>query len=84
MDLSELTWSYDFGASSVMVSHIRKLESLGYFAEGSAHEPREETVSEVKPNKAIVFEDFLPRDCVCHLILLSLRFCSNSESRCIN
>jgi hypothetical protein len=58
MDPIKLTRSYDFRASLVMVSRIRKLESLGYFGEGSAREPREETVPEANPDKAVVFKDF--------------------------
>jgi hypothetical protein len=43
MDPLESTRSYDFGASTIIVGRLRQLESLGYFAEGSTHEPREET-----------------------------------------
>jgi hypothetical protein len=42
MDPREAARSYDFGASSVTVGHIRQLNTLAYFAKGSAHEPREE------------------------------------------
>jgi hypothetical protein len=31
---------------------------LGYFAEGAAHEPREETVPELADDEGIVFEEF--------------------------
>jgi hypothetical protein len=50
--------SYDFGASSVTVGRIHQLDSLGYFAEGSMHELREETVWEPADDEAIVFEEF--------------------------
>jgi hypothetical protein len=58
VDPCELAWSYDFGASSVMVRHIQQLKSLGYFAKGSACEPGEETVLEPNPNEVVVFEEF--------------------------
>jgi hypothetical protein len=58
MDLHESTRSYDFGASSITLGHIHQLESLRYFVEASAHEPREETVPEPADNEAIVFEEF--------------------------
>jgi hypothetical protein len=58
VDPRELVWRYDFGASSVTVSLIRQLESLGYFDEGSAREPGDWTVPEPNPNEAIVFKEF--------------------------
>jgi hypothetical protein len=58
MDTRELMRSYDFRASSGTVSCIQQLESLGYFAKGSAREPREETVPELNPDEAVVFEEF--------------------------
>jgi hypothetical protein len=60
-DPQELARSYDFGASSVTVSRIRQLESLGYFAEGSACELGEETVPEPNTDEAVVFEEFFAR-----------------------
>jgi hypothetical protein len=58
VDPHESVWSYDFGASTVSVSHIRQLESLGYFAKGSTCELGEETIQELADNMAIVFEEF--------------------------
>jgi hypothetical protein len=57
-DPRELAWSYDFGASSVTVGRIRQLESMGYFAEGLAREPGEETVPEPNTDEVVVFEEF--------------------------
>jgi hypothetical protein len=58
VDPRELARSYDFRASSVMVSRIRQLESLRYFDEGSAREPGEETTPGLNPNEVVVFEEF--------------------------
>jgi hypothetical protein len=55
LDPHEAVRSYDFGASSVTVGRIHQLESLGYFAEGSVHEPGEEIIVELADDKAIVF-----------------------------
>jgi hypothetical protein len=38
IDLRELTWSSDFGASSITIGRIQQQESLGYFAEDSVRE----------------------------------------------
>jgi hypothetical protein len=57
-DTRKLAQSYDFGASSVTVSHIWQLESLGYFVEGSTREPGKETVPEPNIDEATVFEEF--------------------------
>jgi hypothetical protein len=61
VDPHELARSYDFRASLVTVSRIRQLESLGYFVEGSMHEPGEETVTEPKTDEVIIFEEFFCR-----------------------
>jgi hypothetical protein len=58
VDPRESARSYDFGASSVTMGHIRQLESLRYFAEGSARELGEETILEPNDDKVIVFEEF--------------------------
>jgi hypothetical protein len=58
VDPHELTWSYEFRASSVTVGRIRLMESLSYFAEGSTHELGEEIVPEPSSDEAIVFEEF--------------------------
>jgi hypothetical protein len=58
VDPRELARSYDFGSSSVTVGRIQQLESLGYFAEGSTHEPGEETIPEPNTDEAVVFEEF--------------------------
>jgi hypothetical protein len=57
MDPRESAWSYDFGASTITVGHIRQLEALGYFAEGSACEPGEEVVLNPADDESIVFEE---------------------------
>jgi hypothetical protein len=58
VDPCEFAQSYDFGASLVTVGHIRQVESLLYFAEGSTCELGEETVPELNDDEAIVFEKF--------------------------
>jgi hypothetical protein len=58
IDPRELAWSYDFEMSSVTVGRIRQLESLGYFVEGSAREPGEETIPEPNDDEVVVFEEF--------------------------
>jgi hypothetical protein len=58
VDPRELAWSYDFEMSSVTVGRIRQLESLGYFTEGSAREPGEETVPELNDDEVVAFEEF--------------------------
>jgi dimeric dUTPase (all-alpha-NTP-PPase superfamily) len=61
------------------VGHIRQLETLGYFAEGSARELGEETVPEPADDEAVVFEEFFAAGLrmPCHLafteILLKYR-----------
>jgi hypothetical protein len=82
IDPPKPAWSYDFRASSVTVGRIQQLESLVYFAEGSAREPGEETVPE--QNVAIAFEECLLQYYGFHLILLSRRFWSNSRCNCIS
>jgi hypothetical protein len=57
VDLHELAQSYNFGASLVTVGRIRMLESLGYFVEGLAREPRG-SVLEPNTNEVVVFEEF--------------------------
>jgi hypothetical protein len=49
---------YDFGALTITMGRIHQLEALGYFAEGSMHEPGEEVVSDLADDEAIVFEEF--------------------------
>jgi hypothetical protein len=59
-DPLELAWSYEFRASLVTVGCIRQMESLGYFAEGSACEPGEEIVPEPNADESVVFKEFFP------------------------
>jgi hypothetical protein len=40
------------------VDCIWQLETLGYFAEGSAHEPGKEVVPKPADDEAVVFEEF--------------------------
>jgi hypothetical protein len=84
VDLCELARSYGFGALSVMVSHILQLESLRYFAKHSMYEPGERLCRSQTQMKLLSSKSFLLWDCRCRLILLSLRFCSNYGSSCIN
>jgi hypothetical protein len=42
----------------VTVGHIRQLEALGYFAEGSTRESGEEVIPKPAANEAIMFEEF--------------------------
>jgi hypothetical protein len=60
MDPHKSARGYDFRASSFTMGRAHQLESLHYFAKGSAHEPGEETVLELVDNEAIVLELFLP------------------------
>jgi hypothetical protein len=47
-----------FGPSTVTMSRIHEMMDQGYFVEGGARVPGEETIPELDSNKAIVFEDF--------------------------
>jgi hypothetical protein len=58
VDPRKLVRSYEFGASSITVGRIRQMESLGYFAKGSAREPGEEIVPKPNSDEAVVFEEF--------------------------
>jgi hypothetical protein len=58
VDSHESTWSYDFRASTITVGHIRQLEALRYFTEGSTHEPGEETTPKPANDEAVVFKEF--------------------------
>jgi hypothetical protein len=58
VDPHESARSYDFGLSTITVGRIRQLEALRYFAEGSVHEPGEETVPEPADDEVVVFEEF--------------------------
>jgi hypothetical protein len=58
VDPRESSQSYVFGPSIIMVDRVRKMASLGYFAEGTAREPGEEVVLEPIEDEAIVFKDF--------------------------
>jgi hypothetical protein len=84
MDPRKAAQSYDFGASSVTVGRIRQLETLGYFVEGSACEPGEETVLELADDEVVVFEEFSSRGFECHLSWLSPRSCLNIGCNCIS
>jgi hypothetical protein len=46
-----------FGPSTVTVSRIRDMMDQGYFTEGGARAPGEETIPELERNEAIVFEE---------------------------
>jgi hypothetical protein len=84
VDSCELTRSYDFRASSVTVSHIRQLESLGYFAKVWRVSRGRRLCRSQTQTKLLSSKNFLLWDCGCRLILLSLRFYSNSGCSCIN
>jgi hypothetical protein len=84
VDPRELMWSYEFRASLVAVGRIRQIESLGYFAEGSARQPREEIILEPNFDEAVVLKSFSPRDCGCRLIVCSPRFCLSFRCSYIN
>jgi hypothetical protein len=58
VDPREHEQCYDFGASSVIVGRIQQLESLRYFAEGSEHEPGEETIPVPNTNEDVVLKSF--------------------------
>jgi hypothetical protein len=57
VDPHESSRSNDFGPSNVTVGHIRQLEALGYFVEGSTREPGEEVIPKPIVDEAIVFEE---------------------------
>jgi hypothetical protein len=57
VDPHESARNYDFGLSTITVGRIRQLEALRYFAEGSVHEPGEETVPEPADDE-VVFKEF--------------------------
>jgi hypothetical protein len=58
VDPCEAEHSYDLVPSIVTVTHIRKLEALGYFIEGSAREPGEEVILDPGDDEDVVFEEF--------------------------
>jgi hypothetical protein len=78
VDTHELVRSYDFRASSVTVSRIRQLESRARCVNRGRRLCRSQTQT-----KSLSLKNFLLWDCECCLILLSLKFCSNSGSNCI-
>jgi hypothetical protein len=57
VDVVEASRIYCFGPSTVMVSRIREMSSLSYFAEGDACAPREETVPKPVDDEVIVFKE---------------------------
>jgi hypothetical protein len=54
------TRSYYFGPLTVTVNCIREMINRGYFVEGSARAPVEETILEPDSDEAVVFEEFFP------------------------
>jgi hypothetical protein len=52
------TRSCNFDLSTVTVSRIRDMIDHGYFAEGGAHTPGEETIPKPKNDEPIIFEEF--------------------------
>jgi hypothetical protein len=52
------THSYHFGPLTVTISRIREMIANGYFVDGMARMPREETVRKPHADEAIVFEEF--------------------------
>jgi hypothetical protein len=72
-DPRELARSYDFGAHSVAIGHIRQLKSLGYYVEGLAREPGRRLSQSQTPTRPLSFMSFLLQDCRCRLIPLSWR-----------
>jgi hypothetical protein len=55
------TRSYYFGPLTVTVNCIREMINHGYFVEGSARAPVEETILEPDSDEAVVFEEFFFR-----------------------
>jgi hypothetical protein len=53
------THSCYFGPSTVTITRIWEMIDQGYFTEGGARTPGEETILEPKNDEAIVFEEFL-------------------------
>jgi hypothetical protein len=47
------SYSYNFSPLMVTVSRIRELIEQGYFDEGGAHTPREETIAEQENDEAV-------------------------------
>jgi hypothetical protein len=58
VDPHESSRSYVFGPSTITIGHIRQLAALGYFAVGSACEPKEEIIPELTEDEAVVSEEF--------------------------
>jgi hypothetical protein len=54
--------SYYFGPSTVTVSCIMEMIDYGYFADGAARVPGEETVPEPNGDEAVMFEEFFTTD----------------------
>jgi hypothetical protein len=50
--------NYYFGPSMVTVSRVKGMVDCGYFTDGMARVPREETIPEPSANKVVVFEEF--------------------------
>jgi hypothetical protein len=50
--------SYYFSPSMVTVSRIKEMIDRGYFTEGMAHMPGEETILEPNADEVVVFEEF--------------------------
>jgi hypothetical protein len=54
--------SYYFGPSMLTISHIKEMIDHGYFAEGAACVPGEETVLDLNVDEDVVFEEFFTAD----------------------
>jgi hypothetical protein len=54
-DAGSHTRSYYFGPSTVTVTQNHEMLDQGYFTEGGAHAPGEETISEPENNEVVVF-----------------------------
>jgi hypothetical protein len=83
-DPHELTWSYDFGASSVTVSHIHQLEALRYFSDGrrvirETRLCRSQIQMKLSSSRSSLLQGYR-----CHLIRFLPRSCSSIRCSCIN
>jgi hypothetical protein len=55
---NENSHTYNFGASTITLGHIKEMEEKGYFVNGEARAPGAETMPEPDDDEAIMYEDF--------------------------
>jgi hypothetical protein len=55
---NENSWTYNFGASTITISHIKEMVEIGYVADDEARAPGAEAVPELENDEVIIYEDF--------------------------